>query len=82
MNGVPQNRKIKRHICVGVLLLNAVLTVNANNANSHKDKGWEKITDAVISWISKNLDSVVFLLWGSYAQKKASILDKVKNCKL
>lgn len=61
----------------GVLLLNAVLTVEASKANSHKDKGWEKLTDAVITWISKNLTSVVFLLWGSYAQKKASIVDKV-----
>jgi len=63
----------------GVLLLNAVLTVDAGNANSHKDKGWEKVTDAVISWISKNLNDVVFLLWGNYAQKKASVVDKKKH---
>jgi uracil-DNA glycosylase len=63
----------------GVLLLNAVLTVEANKANSHKDQGWERITDAVISWISKNLKSVVFLLWGSYAQKKAAIVDRTKH---
>jgi uracil-DNA glycosylase len=62
-----------------VLLLNAVLTVEAGKANSHQGKGWEKVTDAVISWISKNLDSVVFLLWGSYAQKKAAIVDKVRE---
>jgi uracil-DNA glycosylase len=51
--------------------------VESAKPNSHKDKGWEKITDAVISWISKNLNSVVFLLWGAQAQKKAAIVDKV-----
>jgi len=63
----------------GVLLLNAVLTVRSGNANSHKDKGWEKLTDAVIKWISDNCDGVVFLLWGAYAQKKASVVDKSKH---
>jgi len=63
----------------GVLLLNAVLTVESGKANSHKDKGWEKITDAVISWISSNLNSVVFLLWGSHAQKKAAVVDKKRH---
>jgi uracil-DNA glycosylase len=60
-------------------LLNAVLTVDGGNANSHKDKGWEQLTDSVISWISSNLNSVVFLLWGMQAQKKASVVDKVSN---
>ena len=46
----------------GVLLLNACLTVRKSQANSHKDRGWEKLTDAVISWISKNLSGVVFLV--------------------
>ena len=64
-------------IFAGVLLLNAVLTVQAHHANSHANKGWEQFTDAVISWISKNLSGVVFLLWGSYAQKKGSRIDKV-----
>ncbi|OXA51770.1 uracil-DNA glycosylase [Folsomia candida] len=63
----------------GVLLLNAVLTVESGKANSHKDKGWEKVTDAVISWISVNLSSVVFLLWGAYAQKKAAFVDKKRH---
>ena len=61
----------------GVLMLNACLTVNKGEANSHQGKGWEKFTDAVISWISKNVSySVVFLLWGRFAQKKASLIDK------
>ncbi|KAL7644057.1 UNVERIFIED_CONTAM: hypothetical protein RMT77_004869 [Armadillidium vulgare] len=60
----------------GVLLLNACLTVRANNANSHKDQGWEKFTDAVIKAVSSQNSNVVFLLWGSYAQKKAAVVDK------
>ncbi|XP_046851123.1 uracil-DNA glycosylase-like [Xenia sp. Carnegie-2017] len=66
----------------GVLLLNACLTVRANNPNSHKDQGWETFTDAVIKWINNNLRNVVFLLWGSYAQKKGACIDKKKHCVL
>ena len=53
------------HFCLGVLLLNACLTVKAANANSHQGKGWEELTDAVIKWISENSTGVVFLLWVS-----------------
>ena len=60
-----------------MLLLNAVLTVRAHNANSHKDQGWEQLTDAVVKHISDNSRNVVFLLWGSYAQKKVAAVDKV-----
>ncbi|CAH1782729.1 unnamed protein product [Owenia fusiformis] len=63
----------------GVLMLNACLTVRASQANSHKDRGWEKVTDAVIRWLNKNLSDVVFILWGSYAQKKGTFLDKRKH---
>lgn len=52
----------------GVLLLNAVLTVRAHSANSHSNRGWEHLTDAVIKWLNHNSDHVVFLLWGAYAQ--------------
>lgn len=62
---------------VGVLLLNAVLTVKAHQANSHKDRGWETFTDAVIQWLSTNLDGLVFMLWGAYAQKKGASINKV-----
>jgi uracil-DNA glycosylase len=61
----------------GVLLLNAVLTVRAHSATSHKDQGWEQLTDAVVKHISDNSRNVVFLLWGSYAQKKVAAVDKV-----
>lgn len=54
----------------GVLLLNAVLTVRAHAANSHKDRGWERFTDLVIDALDKRDQPVVFALWGAYAQKK------------
>lgn len=59
----------------GVLLLNAVLTVRAHQPNSHKNKGWEKFTDAVIRQVNFKEDRVVFLLWGGYARKKVSLID-------
>ena len=65
------------YFVLGVLLLNAVLTVRAHNANSHKDKGWEQFTNAVIQWLNRNLEGVVFILWGGYAQKKGASIDKV-----
>lgn len=64
----------------GVLLLNAVLTVRAHQANSHKDKGWETFTDAVVQWLSNNLEGLVFMLWGSYAQKKGAAINRVGLC--
>ena len=72
--------EIPNHGCLtswaesGVLLLNAVLTVRAGEANSHKNKGWEKFTDAVISKINEKEDPVVFLLWGNNARAKAGLI--------
>ncbi|ELW63815.1 Uracil-DNA glycosylase [Tupaia chinensis] len=63
----------------GVLLLNAVLTVRAHQANSHKERGWEQFTDAVVSWLNQNSHGLVFLLWGSYAQKKGSAIDRKRH---
>ncbi|XP_028905221.1 uracil-DNA glycosylase [Ornithorhynchus anatinus] len=63
----------------GVLLLNAVLTVRAHQANSHKERGWEQFTDAVVSWLNENLDGLVFMLWGAYAQKKGSSIDRKRH---
>jgi uracil-DNA glycosylase len=59
----------------GVLLLNSVLTVEMAQAASHKDRGWERFTDAVIQLVNARTEPVVFLLWGSYAQKKAAFVD-------
>ena len=61
----------------GVLLLNAVLTVQMGMAASHRDRGWERFTDAVIRLINAKPEPVVFMLWGSYAQKKAAFVDSI-----
>jgi uracil-DNA glycosylase len=61
----------------GVLLLNSVLTVQMGLAASHRERGWEKFTDAVIRLVAAKPDPVVFLLWGSYAQKKAAFVESI-----
>ncbi len=63
----------------GVLLLNAVLTVERGRAGSHQGRGWETFTDAVINHINRERQGVVFLLWGSYAQKKGRIIDRDRH---
>jgi uracil-DNA glycosylase len=63
----------------GVLLLNSVLTVEMGQAASHQGKGWERFTDAVIAAVNRKTDPVVFMLWGSYAQKKAAFVDQSRH---
>ncbi len=63
----------------GVLLLNAVLTVERSNANSHQGKGWEIFTDAIIQAINQQKEKIVFILWGAYAQKKGVHIDTSKH---
>ena len=63
----------------GVLLLNATLTVRAHMAASHVGHGWETFTDAVIKTVAQNRKNIVYMLWGSFAQKKAEIVDKNEN---
>jgi uracil-DNA glycosylase len=63
----------------GVLLLNAVLTVERSRAASHQGKGWERFTDKVISVLNEKKSGLVFLLWGSYAQKKGQFIDRNKH---
>ena len=63
----------------GVLLLNAVLTVRESEANSHKGRGWEQFTDAIIKMISDKKEHVVFILWGKPAQLKSKLIDKTKH---
>jgi len=63
----------------GVLLLNAVLTVEDSKANAHKGRGWEQFTDAVITAVNEHCEQVVFLLWGSYAQKKGAVIDRSRH---
>lgn len=61
----------------GVLLLNSVLTVQMGQAASHRERGWERFTDAAIAAVNAQADPVVFMLWGSYAQKKAALVDSI-----
>lgn len=63
----------------GVLLLNSVLTVERNKAGSHQGKGWERFTDAIVQTLNNEHSGLVFLLWGSYAQKKGAIIDKQRH---
>jgi uracil-DNA glycosylase len=63
----------------GVLLLNATLSVEANKAGSHQGKGWEEFTDAIIHVLNRERSGLVFVLWGSYAQKKGAFIDTQKH---
>jgi uracil-DNA glycosylase len=75
----PENGSLVRWAKQGVLLLNAVLTVEEGKPESHARKGWEQFTDAVISAVNKNNSQVVYLLWGSKAQEKAAQVDSANN---
>ncbi len=76
---IPESGNLERWADQGVLLLNATLTVRANNAGSHQKKGWEEFTDNVIKLISDEKEGIVFILWGAYAQRKGEIIDKTKH---
>lgn len=76
---VPVSGDLTRWAQQGVLLLNATLTVRAHEAGSHQRRGWEDFTDHIIREISQRLEHVVFILWGSYAQKKAQLVDSSKH---
>lgn len=76
---VPDNGYLMPWAEQGVLLLNAVLTVRSGEANSHKGKGWEKFTDAVIRAVASRPDPAVFVLWGNYAQKKLPLIDEERH---
>lgn len=76
---VPQHGNLTNWAQQGVFLLNTVLTVEQGKAHSHAKIGWETFTDKVIETLSENVDCIVFLLWGSHAQKKASLIDRNKH---
>ena len=78
----PTGGNLTRWAEQGVLLLNSVLTVEAGQAHSHAKLGWETFTDKVITAINTELSNVVFLLWGSHAHRKASVVDTGKHCVL
>jgi uracil-DNA glycosylase len=62
-----------------VLLLNATLTVEAHKAGSHQGKGWEELTDAAIQALNRQREHIVFMLWGSYAQRKGQFIDRRRH---
>ena len=76
---IPLSGNLERWADQGVLLLNAMLTVRANEAGSHQGHGWETFTDSVIQHISNQKQGVVFLLWGKYAQAKEQLIDGSKH---
>ena len=76
---IPATGNLTRWAQQGVLLLNATLTVRAHQAGSHQKRGWETFTDAVIKTLSDQRKNLVFILWGSYAQSKAALIDGSKH---
>ncbi|MEC7754796.1 uracil-DNA glycosylase [Roseivirga sp. UBA1976] len=76
---IPPNGSLERWARQGVLLLNATLTVRAHQAGSHQNKGWETFTDAVVKALASQKKGLVYMLWGSYAQKKAAIVSANEN---
>ena len=79
---VPQSGNLTRWAEQGVLLLNSTLTVRAHQAGSHQGKGWEEFTDAVIRRLNDEREHIVFMLWGAYAQKKGTFIDRTRHCVL
>ncbi len=75
----PTTGNLDRWAEQGVLLLNSVLTVRAHQAASHSGRGWEQFTDAVIQQINNKKNNVVYILWGSYAQRKCRVVDSQNN---
>ena len=76
---IPRSGNLSAWAKQGVLLLNATLTVRAHEAGSHQGQGWETFTNRVISQISANHQNVVFLLWGGFAKRKSTLIDKQKH---
>lgn len=76
---IPQSGSLEKWAERGVLLLNAVLTVEDGKAAAHQGKGWEEFTDKIIHLLNEKKEHLVFILWGSYAQKKAAFVDRKKH---
>ncbi len=76
---IPQDGDLTRWSDQGVLLLNATLTVRAAQAGSHQRRGWEEFTDAAIRELASRRSGIVFILWGSYAQKKGAFIDRSRH---
>ncbi len=79
---MPESGNLMRWAQQGVLLLNSTLTVRAHQAGSHQNRGWETFTDAVIHRLATECEHIVFILWGSYAQRKGAFIDRNRHCVL
>ena len=79
---VPDHGHLAHWADQGVLLLNSVLSVESGRAASHQGKGWEIFTDRVIELVNREREGVVFMLWGSYAQRKGAVIDSQRHCVL
>ncbi|MFI3314208.1 MAG: uracil-DNA glycosylase [Rikenellaceae bacterium] len=79
---IPESGNLDRWAEQGVLLLNAVLTVRAHEAASHAVKGWEIFTEAVVDAIASKKQNVVYMAWGSFAQKRCAVVNQSENCLL
>ncbi|MFP5384329.1 MAG: uracil-DNA glycosylase [Gammaproteobacteria bacterium] len=75
----PAHGHLEKWAAQGVLLLNAVLTVRAHQAASHAGRGWERFTDAAIAALNAQREHLVFMLWGSHAQKKGAVIDRKRH---
>jgi len=86
--GTPERRLDGARGCLepwarqGVLLLNAVLTVEQGHAGSHQNQGWERFTDRVVAILNEQREHLVFMLWGAYAQRKGAMVDRQRHCVL
>ena len=76
---IPEHGNLQQWADQGVLLLNSVLTVEKGLAASHQGKGWERFTDALVKILNQQTEQTVFMLWGSYAQKKGQIIDRTRH---
>ena len=76
---IPTSGNLTHWAEQGVLLLNATLTVEAHRAGSHQGKGWEELTDAAIQALNNQRENIVFMLWGSYAQRKGQFIDRKRH---
>lgn len=76
---IPRDGDLSRWAGQGVLLLNATLTVEAHRAGSHQGRGWEEFTDEVVMRLARDRENLVFMLWGSYAQRKGAFIDRSRH---
>lgn len=76
---IPNSGNLDRWVKQGVFPMNSVLTIRAHETGSHRNIGWETFTDAVIKKLSEERENLVFMLWGSYAKEKASLIDTDKH---